>query len=156
MYMYDPVNFECWINDNTRMGSLLPKGNKAPGERITTARTVWRGREGGREGGGDPEEDGKRHGRTITMKKKWTLFFRPSHTISVFSVYNMRAVLKCDELVINIYMPLLKYPPPTTPALHCYNGTSLARCCGQSGLCFRFLFILLFFLSELSSTSNLQ
>lgn len=54
--MYDPVNFECWINDNTRKGSLLPKGNKAPGERITTARTVWRGE--GREK--DQEEDGER------------------------------------------------------------------------------------------------
>lgn len=52
-----------------RKGSLLPKGNKASGERITTtARTVWRGREGrkeagrgrgGRMGWMEPEEDGE-------------------------------------------------------------------------------------------------
>ena len=92
--MYDPVNFECWINDKTRKGSLLPKGNKASGERITTARAVWRG--GGerkrkkkkkkKKKKKDPEEDGET-GRTITSKEKKTY----NSNTCILSTYDQRA-----------------------------------------------------------------
>lgn len=68
------------------MGSLLPKGNKAPGERITSTlhcltRWWW--------GEGVAEVDGKETGEDNHKGKKGHLL-RPSHTISVISVYDIR------------------------------------------------------------------
>lgn len=85
-----------------RKGSLLPKGNKASGERITTtARTVWRGREGrkeagrGREGGDgmgwmEPEEDGESQ-REDNQNERIQFSGHRRHAPAASSLNNTRA-----------------------------------------------------------------
>lgn len=100
------------------------KVTRRQGNGLLQACTVWQGGGGGR---GWQRWMEKRQGRTITKGKK-DISLRPSHTISVFSVCDIRPWL--------IYASIKFFF-----ALHCCHGTSLVRCCGQSGLCFRFVFI---------------